>query len=61
MEPLALDLASAAAALSISLRQLQAHLRRGDLVAKYSGSKPLIPVAELVAFLDALPEEPRAL
>ena len=60
-QPLAVDLTTAASMLGVSQRQLQVHMRRGDVVARYSGTKPIFPVTELMAFLMALPEEPRAL
>lgn len=58
--PIAVDTETAAKLLGLSPSTIRAHMRRGDLVARYSGTKPVLPVEELKAFLIALPCEPRS-
>lgn len=41
----------------LSTDQIHRHIERGDLTAKYSGSKKLIPVSEADAFIDRLDDE----
>lgn len=54
---LAYSVPQLAKALGISDRQLYKHLDRGDLNAKYSGAKKIIPVTEARRFLAELPDE----
>lgn len=54
---LAYSVPDLAKALGISDRQLYKHIDRGDLTAKYSGAKKIIPVAEAKRFLAELPDE----
>ncbi len=58
-EPLAVDTETAARLLGLSVSTVREYLRRGDLVAHYSGAKPVFLVDELKAFLASLPNEPR--
>ena len=58
-EPLAVDTETAARLLGLSVSTVREYLRRGDLVAHYSGTKPVFLVDELKAFLGSLPNEPR--
>ena len=57
--PLAVDTDTAARMLGVSPSTIRAHMRRGDLIPRYSGTKPIFPVKELQCFLDHLPSEPR--
>jgi len=57
VEPLSYSVPDLAAALGISDRQLYKHLERGDLTAKFSGKKRIIPVEEARRFLRELPDE----
>lgn len=54
---LAYSVPDLAKALGISDRQLYKHIDRGDLTAKYSGAKKIIPVSEARRFLEELPDE----
>lgn len=54
---LAYSVPDLAKALGISPRQLYKHIDRGDLTAKYSGAKKIIPLAEARRFLAELPDE----
>lgn len=56
--PLVVDTDTAARMLSVSPSTIRAHMRRGDLIPRYSGTKPIFPVQELQCFLDHLPSEP---
>jgi hypothetical protein len=57
----ALDHASAAAAVGISPSRLRHHVRLGDITPHFSGSKPLYSVSELERFVSALPTHPEHL
>lgn len=57
----ALDHASAAAAVGISPSRLRHHVRLGDITPHFSGSKPLYSVTELERFVSALPTHPEQL
>jgi excisionase family DNA binding protein len=57
--PLAVDTDTAARMLGLSPSTIRAYIRRGDLVPRYSGTKPLLPVEDLKEFLVRLPSEPR--
>jgi hypothetical protein len=57
-EPIAFDLKRAAAAVSLSIRELQTAIGDNELVAYYRGRKPLIEPAELRPWFDSLPTEP---
>lgn len=57
---LAYTYAEAAVAVGLSKDTLRAAVRRNDLVAVYSGSKPLIVIEELRRWLQSLPQEPRS-
>ena len=56
--PLAVDTDTAARMLGVSPSTIRAHMRRGDLIPRYSGTKPIFPVNELKCFLDRLPFDP---
>lgn len=60
-EPLAVDTETAAKLLGLSASTVRAHMRKGDLIARYSGTKPVFPLAELKAFIAHLPERPKPL
>ena len=47
----------ASASVGVSVRTLQRLVERGDIVAKYVGTKPVIPAKELDAWLETLPSE----
>ncbi len=53
----ALPRAEAAAAVGISERTLREAIKRGDLVERYIGSKPVVEVDELRAWVSSLPTE----
>ncbi len=59
LSPLAVDTETAARLVGLSPSTIRALMRRGDLVPRYSGSKPIFIVDELRAFLETLPAEPR--
>lgn len=48
-----------AARTGLSADQIYRHIDRGDLTAKYSGTKRLIPADEAKAFVPRLPDEDR--
>ncbi len=58
LEPIAVDTETAARLLGISQAQVRAHMRRGDLLPRYSGTKPVFPIDELKAFVESLPDIP---
>jgi len=60
-QPIGVDTETAAKMLGVSASTVRAHMRRGDLIARYSGTKPVFPVEELKKFLMTLPSEPRSL
>jgi len=60
-EPIAVDTETAAKLLGISASTVRVHMRRGDLIPRYSGTKPVFPLEELKLFLTTLPNEPRRL
>lgn len=49
--------AELAAATGLSDQQIYNHIERGDLSAKYSGTRRLITVAEAARFIEELPDE----
>lgn len=51
---------SAAKAYDVSMDTIRAAIKRGDLVAKYPTSRPIIGADEMRAWFDALPTEPAA-
>ena len=53
--PLAVDTETAAHMLGVSPSTIRAHMRRGALIPRYSGTKPIFPIEELQCFLDHLP------
>ncbi|OHU48912.1 hypothetical protein BKG81_16035 [Mycobacteroides chelonae] len=55
---LAMSRVEAAKALGISPTQLDTEKREGRIAPRYLGRKPLYPIRELQAWLDALPSEP---
>lgn len=59
--PIAVDTETAAKMLGLSASTIRAHMRRGNLVARYSGTKPVLLVEELRDFLFSLPCEPRGI
>lgn len=56
---IALTREEAAAAVGLSDKTLDTAVKSGDLVAHYSGSKPLFRVADLEAWVASLPTEKR--
>jgi hypothetical protein len=56
---LAVDTDTAARLLGVSPSTIRAHMRRGALIPRYSGTKPIFPIDELQSFLEQLPSEPR--
>jgi hypothetical protein len=56
--PLAVDTETAARMLGVSPSTIRAHMRRGELLPRYSGTKPIFPIVELSYFLEHLPSEP---
>jgi hypothetical protein len=54
---LAFTVTELAYAVGLSDQQIYNHLRRGDLTARYSGTKALIPVEEALRFVRDLPDE----
>jgi hypothetical protein len=59
--PIAVDIETAAQLMGVSSSTIRAHIRRSDLLVKYSGTKPIILMTELQAFAEALPSRPRKL
>lgn len=57
----AVDHATAAAALGISPSRLRHHVRLGDLTPHFSGTKPLYAITELQRFIEGLPTRPEHL
>lgn len=57
----ALDHASAAAAVGMSPSRLRQHVRLGDIVPHFSGTKPLYLVSDLQEFIERLPTRPEHL
>lgn len=55
--PLAVDTETAARMLGVSPLTVRAYMRRGELIPKYCGTKPIFPVEELRYFLEHLPSE----
>ena len=60
MSRIALSPAEAAAAIGLGLLKLYELMRAGEINAKKSGGRTIIPVAELQRFIDALPQTPNA-
>lgn len=56
--PIAVDTETAAKLLGLSPSTIRAYIRRGDLISRYSGTKPLLPVDDLKEFLLSLPSTP---
>ena len=54
-EPLAVDTETAAKMLGISPSTVRAYMRKGDLIPRYSGTKPVFTIEELRSFVNALP------
>ncbi|GAA3699385.1 hypothetical protein GCM10022377_10480 [Zhihengliuella alba] len=48
----------AASAVGVSKDIIRAHIKRGNLVARYPSSRPIISAQELGDWLEALPTEP---
>ncbi len=61
LTPIAVDTETAAKLLGISPSTVRAHTRRGDLLPRYVGTKPIFPVEELRTFVEMLPSGPRRL
>ena len=57
--PIALTIKDAAAAVGVSADVIRAAIKRGDLIANYPTSRPVIRVAELDEWLKRRPTEPR--
>lgn len=55
---IAVDTDTAARLLGISPSSVRVHVRRGDLMPRYSGTKPIFVVEDLRAFVLSLPEVP---
>ncbi|MFE1646976.1 helix-turn-helix domain-containing protein [Microbacterium sp. P01] len=55
------DHVTAAEILGISPSRLRQHVRLGDVVPHFSGSKPLYLISELQRFVEALPTHPEHL
>lgn len=51
---------SAAKTWDVSMDTIRAAIKRGDLIAKYPTSRPVISTAEMEAWFDSLPTEPPA-
>lgn len=58
-EPVSYDLDGAAAAAGCSRSAIQNAIRKGDLTARYLGTKPLIRRADLDEWVESLPTERR--
>lgn len=56
---LAYSVPELAALTGLSSRQIDKHIDRGDLTAKFSGTKRIIPVDEAHRFVRELPDEDR--
>ena len=56
-DPLSYSVPDAARAVGLSEWSIRAAIRNGDLAPRYYGTKPLIPAAELEAWLNALPSD----
>lgn len=54
-EPLAVDTETAARMLGLSPSTVRAYMRKGDLIPRYSGTKPVFTIEELRSFVDSLP------
>jgi len=59
IQAVSFDIPGAALATGLSETTLRDAVRRGDLAAHYSGTKPVIDRDELRAFIRALPSEKR--
>ncbi|WP_404474769.1 hypothetical protein [Microbacterium aerolatum] len=57
LDKLSYSMASLAEATDLSVDSIQKAIKRGDLVANYFGSKPLITRDEARRWLEALPTE----
>jgi hypothetical protein len=55
--PLAVDTDTAAKMLGVSASTIRAFMRRGDLIPRYVGTKPIFPMQELQCFLEQLPSD----
>jgi hypothetical protein len=53
--PLAVDTETAAKMLGLSPSTVRAHVRKGNLIPRYSGTKPVFTIDELRDFLNSLP------
>ena len=60
MSRIALSPAEAAAAIGLGRSKLYELMRAGEINAKKSGGRTIIPVSELQRFIDALPQTPNA-
>lgn len=58
---IAVDHATAAAAVGISPSRLRHHVRLGDVTPHFSGTKPLYSLTDLQRFIDELPTRPEHL
>lgn len=56
--PIAYDIRSAAAAVSLSERTIRAAIKHGSLLAHYSGTKPLVLRVTLTMWAENLPTDP---
>lgn len=61
MQPVSVDVATGARLLGISESMLRLHMRRGDIVPGYSGTKPLFSLDDLREFFSNLPKTGRPL
>ena len=60
MSRIALSPAEAAAAIGLGRSKLYELMRAGEINAKKSGGRTIIPVADLQRFIAALPQTPNA-
>jgi hypothetical protein len=61
LTPIAVDVETAAKLMGVSPSTIRAHIKRSDLLVKYSGTKPVILMTELRVFAESLPSRPRKL
>jgi len=56
-QPLAYSIKDAAEATGVSVTMLERFIASGDIIVRYADSKRVLPAAELMAWLEALPLE----
>lgn len=57
LEKIAYTLNEASAATGYSRSEIERAIRRGELVARYANTKPVIPAKELASWIDSLPTQ----